>query len=61
VANSWNILGKHGNWLKVSSFEVFAALSVKNTFFVVFDAAGMCKGLPTYRGSEVSSTSFIYS
>jgi hypothetical protein len=54
------ILGKRRNWLKGSSFEVFAAVSVKIPFFAVNEAAGMCKGLPTYRGSVISSNSGIY-
>jgi len=47
-------LGKHGNWFKVFGFEIFAAVSVKIPFFVINDAARMCQGLPTYRGSVVS-------
>jgi len=60
MAHNLRICGKQGNWLKVSSFEVFAVVSVKIPFLDVNEAAGMCKVLPTYRGSIVSSTSVVY-
>jgi len=53
-----SILGKRGNWLRVSSFEVFAAESMKIPFLFVNDAEGMCKGLSKCRGSVVPSTSY---